>query len=122
MSRSKMITVVTALAILTSPAISFAQSGGAGGGGSAGGTSAGGAASDPSGAGNASRIAPPPSPGTNSAGTAQSSGAGVNTGAGVTTGAAGTGTMARPQGDVDAAINDENKTIDRKLKGICRGC
>jgi hypothetical protein len=30
--------------------------------------------------------------------------------------------MARPQGDVDAAINDENKTIDRKLKGICRGC
>jgi hypothetical protein len=46
----------------------------------------------------------------------------VNTGAGVTTGAAGTGTMARPQADVDAAINDENRAIDRKLKGICRGC
>jgi hypothetical protein len=30
--------------------------------------------------------------------------------------------MARPQGDVDAAINQENATIDRKLKGICRGC
>jgi hypothetical protein len=22
----------------------------------------------------------------------------------------------------DAAINEENKTIDRKLKSICRGC
>jgi hypothetical protein len=76
---------------------------------------------DPSGAGNSSRVTPL-SPGTNSAGTAQSSGSGVNTGAGVTTGAAGTGTMARPQGDVDAAINDENRTVDRKLKGICRGC
>jgi hypothetical protein len=27
-----------------------------------------------------------------------------------------------PQQSTDAAINEENKTIDRKLKGICRGC
>jgi len=40
----------------------------------------------------------------------------------MTTGAAGTGTMARPKGDVDSAIYDENRAIDRKLKGICRGC
>ncbi|MBA2402782.1 MAG: hypothetical protein H0V72_29615 [Bradyrhizobium sp.] len=75
---------------------------------------------DPSGAGNAARL--PTAPGTNSAGTAQSSGSGINSGAGVTTGAAGTGTMARPPADVDAAINEENKTIDRRVKGICRGC
>jgi hypothetical protein len=30
--------------------------------------------------------------------------------------------MARPQGNVDAAINEENRIIDRRLKGICRGC
>jgi len=30
--------------------------------------------------------------------------------------------MARPSSDVDAAINEENKTIDRKVKSICRGC
>ena len=103
MTGPRMTTVVTALAILASPAFAFAQSGGA----SAGGAAAGGGS---------------PPPGTNSAGTAQSSGAGVNTGAGVTTGAAGTGTSPRQQGDTDAAIAEENRTIDRKLKGICRGC
>jgi hypothetical protein len=76
------------------------------------------AGQDPSGAGNSAKLASPPPPGTNSAGTAQSSGSGANTGAGVTTGSAG---AAGRQG-TDAAINDENKTIDRKLKSICRGC
>jgi hypothetical protein len=69
-----------------------------------------------------STVGSPPAPGTNSAGTAQSSGRGVNTAPGVTTGAAGTGTMATNPTSSDAAINEENKTIDRKLKGICRGC
>jgi hypothetical protein len=36
----------------------------------------------------------------------------------VTTGAA----TSRPSADVDAAINEENKAIDRKVKSICRGC
>jgi hypothetical protein len=66
-----------------------------------------------------------PAPGTNSAGTAQSSGAGVNTAPGVTTGSSGrlgTGTASTPQLNGDAAINEENKTIDRKLNSICRGC
>jgi hypothetical protein len=81
------------------------------------------AGEDPSGAANSSKLASPP--GTNSAGTAQSSGAGVNSGAGVTTGSAGalgTGTAATPNTSSDAAINEENKTVDHKLKGICRGC
>ena len=112
MTGPRMTTVVTALAILASPAIAFAQSG------SAGGATTG---SNLVGTPNAGSAGVPP-PGTNSAGTAQSSGAAANTGAGVTTGAAGTGTMPRPQGDVDAAIADENRTIDHKLKGICRGC
>ena len=57
---------------------------------------------------------------TNSAGTAQSSGA--NTAPGVTTGAAGslgTGTAPTTATGSDAAINAENKTIDRKLNSIC---
>src|SRR5262249_34973583 len=48
-------------------------------------------------------------PGTNSLGTAQSSG-------GVTTGSA-AGSTAE-----DKKIQDENRDVDRKLKGICRGC
>jgi len=95
---------IVAIALLISPVTLLAQSAG---GPSAGDNSA-------------------PAPGTNSAGTAQSSGASVNSGSGVTTGSAGslgTGTAAtRPQESTDAAINAENKTIDRKLKGICRGC
>ena len=107
MQRPSMNAAIAAIAILISPVSSFAQSVG----------------DDPGGARNSSRLSSPPPPGTNSAGTAQSSGSGVNTGAGVTTGAAGTGTMARPQADIDAAINEENKAIDRRLKkGICRGC
>jgi hypothetical protein len=77
-------------------------------------------ANDPSGAANAANVRT--APGTNSAGTAQSSGSGVNTAPGVTTGAAGTGTMATNPASVDAAIAEENKTIDRRLNSICRGC
>jgi hypothetical protein len=51
----------------------------------------------------------PGPPGTNSLGTAQSSG-------GVTTGSASGSTA------VDQRIQDENRQIDQKLKGICRGC
>jgi hypothetical protein len=79
------------------------------------------------GAGNSAKL--PTAPGTNSAGTAQSSGSGAASGAtanrreGVTTGSAPSGVDAPgPQTSGDAAINEENKTIDRKLKGICRGC
>ena len=95
MPRASVTIPVAAITILIAPAVSLAQS------------------------------ADRSSAGTNSAGTAQSSGAGVNTGAGVTTGAAGslgTGTAAPPNKSTDAAISEENKTIDRKLKGICRGC
>jgi hypothetical protein len=84
------------------------------------------AGEDPSGAANSSRLASPPASGTNSAGTAQSSGSGVNTGSGVTTGSgrsAGSGAdMTGPQRSGDAAINEENKEVDRKIKSICRGC
>src|SRR5262245_12476831 len=51
----------------------------------------------------------PGPPGTNSLGTAQSSG-------GVTTGSASGSTA------IDQRIQDENRQIDQKLKGICRGC
>jgi hypothetical protein len=81
------------------------------------------AGEDPSGAANASRRAPPPAPGTNSAGTAQSSGSGA-TGDGVTTGS-GRGAktdITGPQRNGDAAIGEENKEVDRKIKSICRGC
>jgi hypothetical protein len=131
-------TVIAAIAILVSPVNSFAQSpsssstgsgstAGAPSAGSAGvGTSGisgvpsgptspggpGNAGNDPSGAANPSRLAAPPPPGTNSAGTAQSSGPGVTTGA----------ATSRPSAEVDAAINKENKAIDRKVKSICRGC
>jgi hypothetical protein len=81
---------------------------------------------DPSGAGNSSKLAAPPPPGTNSAGTANSSGAAANSGAGVTTGSArsapaGTA-VTDPQTNGDAAIDAEDKQINRKLKSICRGC
>lgn len=65
-----------------------------------------------SGNGNSVRIAPPPPPGTNSAGTANSSGASGTVGSSMTTGATAG----------DAAIHDEDKAIDQKLKSICRGC
>jgi hypothetical protein len=63
-------------------------------------------------------------PGTNSAGTAQSSGGAQNREPGVTSGTAlGTGNAAPPPTpSSNTAINQENATIDRKLKSICRGC
>jgi hypothetical protein len=135
----KIASAIFAIAILISPVPSFAQSAGgsssSGGSGSAAGSPSAGSAGagtsgisgvppgpaspggannageDPSGAGNASRLASPPAPGTNSAGTAQSSGGGITTGSAASNRASG-----------DAAITEENKTIDRKLKSICRGC
>jgi hypothetical protein len=56
-----------------------------------------------------------PPPGTNSAGTAQSSGGRLNAGEGVTTGSANSQS-------VDQVIANENRSIDLRLKGICRGC
>src|SRR3954464_256537 len=139
---------VAAITILAFPSASFAQSSSGSAGGSSAGSSSGSAAGspsagsagagsqgisgvppgpaapgglnnageDPSGAANASRRASQPAPGTNSSGTAQSSGGGVNTGSGVTTGSG------RSAKDVDTAITEENKMVDRKVKSICRGC
>jgi hypothetical protein len=107
--RTNATAVIATIAFLATPVVLLAQDAG----GAAGERAAG------------STVGSPPTPGTNSAGTAQSSGSGVNTAPGVTTGAAGaagTGTMATSPTSSDAAINQENKAIDRKLKGICRGC
>jgi hypothetical protein len=90
---AKIMIVIFGLAAM--PAVAFAQASG----GSAG--SAGGVANSP---------APPP--GTNSLGTAQSSGAN----------AAGTTTGTGAGGSTDAAVNAENRMLDKKLKSICRGC
>lgn len=95
----KTMMVISALAAM--PAVAFAQASG----GSAGSTGG------PAGSGGGVANSPAPPPGTNSLGTAQSSGAG----SGVTTGT-GSG------GGTDAAVNDENKLLDKKLKSICRGC
>ena len=65
------------------------------------------------------------SPGTNSAGTAQSSGRPSNRGADVTTGSAGLGSgraATEPSTNTDAAVKAENELLERKLKSICRGC
>jgi hypothetical protein len=107
---------IIAIAILAGPAGSLAQSGGGPNN----------SASDPGGAGNSAKISPPPARGTNNAGTAQSSGPAPNSQPGVTTGSAGAAapgsTQSGPQTSGDAAIDAEDKAIDRKLKGICRGC
>jgi hypothetical protein len=81
-------------------------------------------ANDPSGAGNSLKVAQPPAPGTNNAGTANSSG---SSGSSMTTGsAAGSGVggtaATGPQAQGDVAIDHENKKLDQKLKSICRGC
>jgi hypothetical protein len=80
---------------------------------------------DPSGAGNSAKLASPP-PGTNSAGTANSSGSPGTSGSSMTTGsarpAAGDNSAPGPSTSGDAAVDAENKAIDRKLKSICRGC
>jgi|SRR6266567_1244539 len=91
-------TLIVIFGLAAMPAISFAQAAG----GSAGST--GGVAN-----------APAPPPGTNSLGTAQSSGA--KTAPGVTTGAA-----SRANSNADATVNAENQLLDKKMKGICRGC
>jgi hypothetical protein len=103
MTRTSAIAVIALGALLISPTISSAQSAGSGGSASSSGAAT--------------------APGTNSAGTAQSSGA--NTAPGVTTGSAGalgTGTAPTTATGSDTAINAENKTIDRKLNSICKGC
>jgi hypothetical protein len=83
-------------------------------GGGAGGTS-GSSTSGTTGLGNtggaAQQSASPP-PGTNSLGTAQSSGATTGTGRGAAAGDKST----------DAVVEQENRVIDQRLKGICRGC
>src|SRR5438477_11291127 len=109
MTRANATIVIAAIMILISPAASLAQ-------GAVGSPDAGSA-----GVGNSSKQTLPP-PGTNSAGTAQSSGSGLNTAPGVTTGTAGTGTMSTSSQSTDAAIAEENRTVDRRLKSICRGC
>jgi hypothetical protein len=86
-------TVIVIFGLTAMPAVAFAQ---------ASGGSAGGVASSP---------APPP--GTNSLGTAQSSGANATSGTTTGTGAG---------GSTDAAVNAENRLLDKKLKSICRGC
>jgi hypothetical protein len=106
MTRASATAAMAAIVILATPVVVLAQ----GAGDAASGRSAG------------STVGSPPTPGTNSAGTAQSSGPGVNTGPGVTTGAAGTGTMATSPKSTDEAIKEENQTINRKLNSICRGC
>ena len=106
MIRATATAAIAAISILILPTMGLAQS--------AGGTS-----------GNAGSAPGATAPGTNSVGTAQSSGSGVNTMPGMTTGSSGglgTGTAAPPQTNSDAAINQENKTIDRRLNSICRGC
>jgi len=95
-----------AASLLLFPLYAMAQSGGVGGSGSG---TAGVTTGTAPGTTGASKAAPPNTPGTNSLGTAQSSG-------GVTTGSAG-GSKAE-----DEKIQDENRKINQKLKGICKGC
>ena len=60
--------------------------------------------------------------GTNSAGTAQSSGNARHRDE-TNKGGLGTGHAKEPATpSADAVINQENQLLDRKLKGICRGC
>jgi hypothetical protein len=101
-------TVIMILALAALPTSSFAQTTG-GSAGSSGGSvgSTGGSVGSTSGFANS----PVPPPGLNSLGTAQSSGPG----SGITTGTGG-GEAA------DAAVNAENRQLDRKIKSICRGC
>jgi hypothetical protein len=95
---------------LAAPADLHAQSGA--GGGSTGSGAAAGSATTGTASPGASGAAPT-SPGTNSLGTAQSSGSPVTTG---------TGRGADSNKSTDAVVEEENKLIDRKVQGICRGC
>ena len=94
-------TMMVIFALAAMPAVAFAQATG----GSAGSTGG------PAGSGGGVANSPAPPPGTNSLGTAQSSGPG----SGATTGT-GAG------GAADATVNAENRSLDKKLKSICRGC
>ena len=94
---------VATIAILLAPTVTVAQ-----------GTGSGTGSGSPSSASSASPQVASPPPGTNSAGTAQSSGR-LNTGEGVTTGSASSESF-------DKAIADGNRTVDRRVNGICRGC
>ena len=108
--------------LLLLPVQAMAQSGGAGGGATGTGTASPGALNGSLGNPNpSSQTSPnnlnaagnptlPNPPGTNSAGTAQSSGSGVTTGSAA-------GTTAE-----DKKIQNENRQVDQKLKGICKGC
>ncbi|WP_342728289.1 hypothetical protein AAFG07_17135 [Bradyrhizobium sp. B097] len=93
--------VFATIAILLVPTVTVAQGTGTGSG-------------SPSSASTTSPQVASPPPGTNSVGTAQSSGR-LNTGEGVTTGAASSESF-------DKAIADENRSVDRRVNGICRGC
>jgi len=89
------------------PLQALAQSSGSGG--SSGGVSGSGSGGAGVTTGTAPGAMKPNPPGTNSLGTAQSSG-------GVTTGSASGSTSE------DKKIQDENRQINQKLKGICKGC
>ncbi|WP_082822264.1 MULTISPECIES: hypothetical protein [Bradyrhizobium] len=108
-------TTIMILALAALPALSFAQTtgGSAGSSGSSVGPTGGSVGSTGGSVGSTGGFAnsPVPPPGLNSLGTAQSSGPG----SGVTTGTGG-GEAA------DAAVNAENRQLDRKIKSICRGC
>lgn len=99
--------------MLLTPLHAMAQSGSVGGSGSgaAGATTgtAPGAIGSSRNTGSPNSAMPGP-PGTNSLGTAQSSGRAVTT-----------GSAAASTAD-DKKIQDENRGVDRKLKGICKGC
>ncbi|MGY4159518.1 putative membrane protein [Bradyrhizobium sp. USDA 4461] len=104
MHKLSITTALATIAIVLAPAVAVAQ-----------GTESGAGTGGPSSAGPTSPQTTSPPAGTNTAGTAQSSG-GPNTGKGMTTGSATT------TESVDKAIADENKEVDRRTKGICRGC
>jgi hypothetical protein len=147
MTRTSLLAATTAIAILATPIVSLAQVGGGSAGGGTGGAGSGssmgstagsaaggtvgapspgstgssttGIGGGPSGPGNPGGLSNPgpnpgvanqPTRGTNSAGTALSSG--------VTTGSASGGARTKE----DEAIDAETKAVDRKLRGICRGC
>jgi hypothetical protein len=94
--------------------------------GSAGGTNN--SVNDPSGAGNAAKA--PQTPGTNAAGTANSTGSPGGTTparAGSTStraagGTAVTGPNTKAATKTEAAVDAENRKLDRMIKGLCRGC
>lgn len=110
MKRASLAITVAAITMLICPVVSFAQSGG---GSSAGGSSSAGSMS----AGTSGITGAPPARGTNSAGTAQSSGRGVTMRS-----ARSKKRRSERHAYGDAAINEENKDVDRRVKSICRGC